>query len=132
LYVPEFHEFLASVECPDSVKVAHGRVLKEARHEDGKTFAEPTAAVVNDNFTCDADEETRVLADAVRNLPYFVGDKELDDDDFDFGHEHDWAKTHVEVRFRLEMCPSRLSDVLQFSCASFRLKDHSLVHGLRT
>jgi hypothetical protein len=130
LHVPEFHEFLASIECPDSVKVACGRV--KARHEDAKTHAEPTAAVAKDDFTCDADEETRALADAVRNLPCFVGDQELDDDDFDFGHEHDWAKTHAEVRFQLEMCPSRLSDVSQFSCASFRLKAHSLVHGLRT
>jgi hypothetical protein len=98
LYVPEFHEFLERGECPDSVKVAYARV--KARHEDGKTYVEPTATVVNDDFTCDADEETRVLVDAVRNLPYFVGEHELDDDDFDFGHGHDWAKTNIEVSCR--------------------------------
>jgi hypothetical protein len=101
LYVPEFHEFLDSDECPDSVKVAYGRV--KARHEDGKRYVEPTSAVVNDDFTCDADEETRVLVDAVRNLPYFIGDQELDDDDFDFGHDHDWGKRQMEVSYQMEM-----------------------------
>ena len=99
LYVPEFHEFLESGECPDGVKVAYARV--KARHEDGKTYVEPTATVVNDDFTCDADDETRVLVDAVRNLPYFVGEEELDDDDFDFGHGHDWGKSYIEVSYRI-------------------------------
>jgi hypothetical protein len=97
LYVPQFLEFLESEGCPDGVKVAYARV--KARHEDGKTYVETTATVVNDDFTCDADEETRVLVDAVRNLPYFVGEEELDDDDFDFGHGHNWGKSYIQVSY---------------------------------
>jgi hypothetical protein len=89
LHVPEFHEFLESEACP------------APPHEDGKTHVEPAATVVNDDFACDADEETRVPVDAVRNLPCFVGEHKLDDDDFDFGHGHNWGKTNVEVSCRI-------------------------------
>jgi hypothetical protein len=99
LYVPEFLKFLGSEACPDGVKVAYARV--KARHEDGKTYVEPTATVVNDDFTCDADAETRVLVDAVRNLPYFVGEQELDGDDFDFGHAHDWGNSYIQVSYQI-------------------------------
>ena len=99
LYVPQFHEFLDTEQCPVGVKVAYARV--KARHEEGKTFVEPTATVVNDDFTCDADDETRVLVDAVRNLPYFVGEQELDGDDFDFGHAHDWGNSYIQVSYQI-------------------------------